>query len=92
MVILLFAAARKWLGPTRWAAVALVSTAILIVGALDTPINYLRPSLTRASKVKNVRLTPQLYRSLTWIRDHTSTGAVIAVNARSPVAFNYSAF
>ena len=36
-LVLLYAAGRRWLGPTRWGAAALVSAALLGVGALATP-------------------------------------------------------
>ena len=99
---LLYAAARRWIGPTRWAAGALVSAALLAVGALATPIDNLELAITNpAAAEQNLgkKMTPRLYGALTWIRDKTATDSVIAVNnqwwdaANSvPLEFIYSAF
>jgi hypothetical protein len=101
-LVVLYAAARRWIGPTRWGAIALVSGAVLVVGTLDTPIDYLQPAFSgQASKSLDLGrpLTPEVYRALSWIRDETPPDAVIAVNnqwidtARTvPLEFNYSAF
>jgi hypothetical protein len=99
---LLYAAARAWIAPGRWAAAALVSAAVLTVGALATPIDNLEPAISNPSAVaQNLgkKMTPGLYEALTWVREETPTDAVIAVNNqwidpanRAPLAFIYSAF
>jgi hypothetical protein len=101
-VALLYAAARRWIGPTRWAAGALVSAAVLAVGALATPINYLEPVLTNpgaAEKNLGKTMTPSLYGALTWVRDATPADSVVAVNNHwideanaLPLEFIYSGF
>jgi hypothetical protein len=100
-LVLLYAAARAWAG-SRWGAGALVSAAILAVGALATPIDNLEPVIsnpTAASQNLTKKMTPGLYGALTWIRDETPTDTVIAVNNqwidpgnKAPLAFIYSAF
>ncbi len=89
-------------GGSRWLAVATVSVCLLLVGALDTPVDYIEPAVTSssASSVALVKpLTPDLFRALTWVRRHTPANAVVAVNNqwfdrgnRVPLEFNYSAF
>jgi hypothetical protein len=101
-LLLLYAVARKWLGPTRWPAAALVCGAVLTVGALDTPLDSLVPTLANpglAAHNFGKPLTPELYRALTWIRDETPTDSVIAVNNqwidpanKASFEFDYSAF
>jgi hypothetical protein len=82
--------------------------AIVLVGALDTPLHtgvLIVPRL-RAGKplyardsVENRGLTPGLQPALTWVRAHVPTGAVLAVNnqysdpnRRVPTYYYYSAF
>ena len=101
-LVLLYAAARRWVGPGGWAAGALASGAVLAVGALATPIDNLEPAIsnpTAAAENLTKKMTPNLYGALTWIRDETPTDAVIAVNNqwvdpanRAPLEFIYSAF
>jgi hypothetical protein len=79
-----------------------VSGAVLVAGALDTPIDYLQPALTTpAGTTLDVRrpLTPEVYGALSWIREETPPDSVIAVNnqwvdagRRIPLEFDYSAF
>jgi hypothetical protein len=91
---LLYVVARRAAGGRRWAAVAAVCAAVLVVGLLDSPAIYLRRGLTNASAPLSPGrgLTPPLYEALSWVRDHTPTSSVIAVNTRSPIAFDYAAF
>jgi hypothetical protein len=96
-LLLLYVAARKWLTQGRWAAAALLTAALLTVGALDTPADRLWSSLTStpapAAPGKGVTaLTPLLYRALAWIRDRSPTDSVIAVNSQDRVTANYAAF
>ena len=92
---LLYLVARRWMGPTRWAAAALVSIAVILVGALDTPLKRIRPAL-RAASTDSGRVTPEVYEALEWIRDETPESAVIAVNNQltelGPYEFDYGAF
>jgi hypothetical protein len=99
---LLYAAARRWLGPTRWAAGAVVSAAVLAVGALATPLDNLEPALTDpAAAEENLgkEMTPGLHGALTWVRDTTPADSVVAVNNQwiddantIPLEFIYSGF
>jgi hypothetical protein len=97
---LLYATARRWIGPARWGALALLCGAVLVVGILDAPIGKLIPALTNApvTQEKGRRITPELYGALTWIRDNTPADSVIAVNDQytftftGPFEFDYSAF
>jgi hypothetical protein len=101
-LVLLYAAGRRWLGPGRWAAGALVSAALLGVGALATPFDNLKPALTSRAGAQvslGKTMSPELYRALTWIRDQTPTDAIVAVNNQwidpantVPLEFTYSAF
>jgi hypothetical protein len=99
-LVLFYFVARRWIGPGRWPAAALVTTALLIVGALATPLNYVVPAL-RSSSGPGVykEMSPAMYGALTWVRDHTPEDSVIAVNNQwiddanqVPLEFNYSAF
>jgi uncharacterized membrane protein len=99
-LVVLYAAARRLTGPTRWPAAALLCAAILAVGALATPIGSLWGSITDPDRqLAGKRVTPQLYEALRWIRDETPSGSVIAVNNHwidpnraAALAFDYSAF
>jgi hypothetical protein len=92
-LVLLYLGAKRWGGPTRWAAAALVSVARLLVGALDTPINSLSALTSRpVPPSEGRRMTPQIYDALRWIRDKSSPDTVIAVNNRNQLEFNYAAF
>ncbi len=95
---LLYGVARKSLESARWTAAALVSAALLAVGAIGTPVN-LEPALAHpvAAPTQGPRITPGLYAALTWIRGHTPPQSVIAVNNQfvafvGPFEFEYSAF
>jgi hypothetical protein len=99
----LLVAARRWLGPTRRIAGLVGCAALVAVGVLDAPGIYLGPALagtgTPAVSKRFMPVSPELYRSLAWIRDHTPPGAVLAVNNQwleagrtKPFDFDYSAF
>jgi hypothetical protein len=100
LLVLLYAAARVVVRSSRWPAVALVCAAVVAVGALDTPIDSLYGAVRGYGKIESgKRMTPELYRALTWVRDNTPTNAVIAVNNHwidptnvAPLAYQYSAF
>jgi hypothetical protein len=98
----LLVAARRWLAPT-WRAAGLIGCAAVVsVGVLDAPGIYLAPALAhRGTSVNKLfkPMSPELYRSLSWVRDRTAPGAVIAVNNQwlergraKPFEFDYSAF
>ena len=91
---LLYLAARRWIGPTRWPAAALVCFALLVAGVLDVPSSKLEPALSNPtpSVESGRRLTPELHRALVWIRRETPDDAVIAVNDGEALEFNYAAF
>jgi hypothetical protein len=91
-LVLLYAAARRWVGNTLWVPVALVTTAVLLVGAMDTPGNRVEPALSEAQPAAGARMTPYLYRALAWIRDRTPAASVIAVNNREALDFDHAAF
>jgi hypothetical protein len=100
-LILLYLAGRRWIGPTRWPAAALATVAILLVGALATPFDNLRAAVDGDSGGASLGkpMSPELYRGLVWIRENTSTDAVLAVNNQwidsadaVPLEFIYSAF
>jgi hypothetical protein len=102
-VALLYVIARRRLGPTRWPAASLACAAVLTVGFLDAPGDYLAPAVARKGDVVVdplfKPLSVELYRSLAWVRDHTPSSAVLAVNNQwlgrartAPYEFNYSAF
>lgn len=101
-LVLLYLAGRRWLGPTRWGAGAVVTVALLGVGTLATPFNYLKPALGDSSGAATglgKAMSPGLYEALAWIRDETPTSSVIAVNNQwidpanqAPLEFIYSAF
>jgi hypothetical protein len=67
---------------------------ILVVGALDTPVNKLASAFHTHKKTPPTgrRLTPELYDALTWIRSHSDSQAVIAVNNAEALEFGYAAF
>ena len=89
----LYVAAQRWLGGGRWTAGALIVGVLLIIGILDTPINKLEPSLTRAEAGTETgrRVTPELYEALSWIRHNTPPDSVIAVNNGEALEFDYPA-
>jgi hypothetical protein len=101
-LVLLYAAGRRWLGPRRWGAAALVSVALLGVGALATPIDSLKPAIADSGSEGvgiGKTMTPGLYGALDWIRDETPDDSVVAVNNQwidpgnqAPLEFIYSAF
>jgi hypothetical protein len=80
---LLYAMARAWLRPNRWVAPLLVAGALVAVGALDKPVDTLKPALVNPPEeaTSGRRLTPALHRALVWIREATPTDAVLAVNS-----------
>ena len=98
----LYLAGRQWLGPTRWPAAFLCSLAVVAVGALATPFDYLRPALADLSGESGSlgkQMSPGLYSGLDWIRENTPDDAVVAVNNQwtdeantVPLEFIYSAF
>jgi hypothetical protein len=102
LLILLYAAGRRWLGPTRWGAAALVSAALLGVGALATPIDSLKPAIAGSTGTGvdlGKTMSPGLYDALVWIRDETPVDSVVAVNNQwidtndqVPLEFIYSGF
>jgi hypothetical protein len=94
MLTLLFLTARWWVDGGRWTAAALVCGALLVIGLLDTPINKLEPSLSRSGAATEAgrRVTPELYRAMSWIRDKTPSDSVIAVNNGEALEFDYPAF
>lgn len=95
-LLLLYLVARAWIGPSRWPAAALVSLALILVGALDTPLQRIRPALTSTTAEEGVTMTPELHNALVWIRENSSEDAVLAVNnqvtAGGPYEFSYGAF
>lgn len=100
-LVLLYWAGRRWVGPTRWPAAALVTLALLMVGALATPFDNLKAAVSGDSGGVSLgtTLSPDLYAALRWIREDTPTDAVIAVNNpwvdaanTVPLAYMYSAF
>ena len=103
VLALLYLAARRWIGPTRWAAAALVSAALLAVGALATPIDNLKPAITDPALAaenlgKNDDPRP-LRRAWHGSAMRRRPSAVIAVNNQwidpanlVPLEFIYSAF
>jgi hypothetical protein len=98
LLALMYVAARRWAGPTRWAATALVCGAVIAVGMLDVPMGWLVPGLANPPDAPQVgkRLTPEIYDALRWIRDNTPSDAVLAVNnqytSAGPFEFDYAAF
>jgi hypothetical protein len=98
---LLYLIGRRWMGPTRWPAAAMVTAALVLVGAFATPFDNLRAAVENAPGGASLGkpMSPGLYRGLTWIRDNTPTDSVLAVNNQwidaadtVPLEFNYSAF
>ena len=92
-MVLLYLAARRWIGPSRWPAAALCTGAVILVGALSAPFGYLVPAVdpAEAQPVRRI-LTPDLYRAMLFLRENTSADAVFAVNDDDLANFNYSAF
>jgi hypothetical protein len=96
--------ARAWRGTLQAMAVG----AVVLVGALDTPLHTghfivsglrSRQTLYASDSPLAQGLTPGLQRALAWIREHTPSDAVIAVNnqfsdahRQSPDYYYYSAF
>jgi hypothetical protein len=101
-IVALWFAGRRLLPPGRWGAAALVTAALILVGALATPFDYLRPGIQGASAASSgfgKQVDPGLFDALAWIRDETPTDAVIAVDNQwidegntVPLEFAYSAF
>jgi hypothetical protein len=97
-LVLLYVAARRIIGPPRWAAAALVCGALVLVGTFDAPLGKVGPRLFNppGGTPTGKGVTPGIYAALTWIRDHTPTDSVIAVNNQwtinGPFEFDYSAF
>ncbi len=92
-LVLLLVAARLWVRPWAWIGAATVSVTIILAGALDTPLEQVEPALrSRVTPNSGKRLTPGLYEALTWIRDSTPTGSVIATNNLEAFEFDPAAF
>ena len=76
-----------------WTVAALATAGVLLVGALDIPLNQVEPKLTRATSAETGRrTTPALYRALTWIRSNSPAGSTIAVNNGEALEFAHAAF
>ena len=92
----LYLVARRWAGPARWAAAALVCAAVVLVGTLDTPLQKLRPAIVSSDTSVGRVMSPQMFGALVWLRDATQDDAVIAVNNQvnelGPYEFTYGAF
>jgi hypothetical protein len=90
----LYVVARRLLHPSRWAAGALVSAALLVAGIADIPVTTLRPGLDHPPRAvtSGKRMTPELYHALRWISASTPADALIAVNNRDALQFAYPAF
>ena len=73
---------------------ALACALIIGAGTLATPVERLVPALTDPAPRSTARtgLTPDLLAGLAWIRDHTSTDDVVAVNNPGIFEFQYAAF
>lgn len=93
-LVALYASARRWLGPQPWAALVLVSGAVLSVAVLDAPVDHVKPALANppSPPARGRRMTPELYGALTWIRDRTAPSSVIAANNAYMFEFDYAAF
>lgn len=93
------------LGGRSWRLLAPVA-AVLMLGALDLPLDHARPVANRLLHgdplyaASTAGLTNDLYRGLAWLRDETPEDAVIAVSnqyeydvtSRYPSYYWYSAF
>ena len=94
----IYLAGRRILGPSPWPAAILVCGGILAVGALDKPVDTLKPGLfdPPGEATAGRRVTPDLYRALEWVRDETPDDAVVAVNSHlteiGPFEFVYGGF
>ncbi len=86
-------ACSRWLRGGRWIGAGVVTLVVLAAGALDRPIELRRSGFgTTAPVTEGRRLTPELHRALTWIRDSTPDDAVVAVNNGEALEFGYAAF
>jgi hypothetical protein len=95
-LLALYFLSRRWLGPARWPAVALVCGGVILVGAVDIPAQNVRPALAASVPSQADAMSAELYGALTWIRDETSAESVIAVNDQQseigPYEFDFGAF
>lgn len=95
-LVLLIPAAYVFLAPARWWAGALISAALLIVGAIGTFSNYIIPALASTTTPQqwtaSETLAPGKFAALSWIRDNTPTDSVVAVNNSDPYNFTYAGF
>jgi hypothetical protein len=73
-----------------------VCGAVVLVGAIDIPVQKIRPALSASIAPDADVMSPELYDALTWIRDETPQESVIAVNDQmteiGPYEFDFGAF
>ena len=90
--IILLVALGSRLRHGRSVAVRVATAMILVAGLLYTPLELVHRPLRPVATVNGRRITPQLYRAMAWIRDHTPGETVIAVNNAEALDFDYAAF
>lgn len=75
-------------------AATVVCTCLVVSGALAVPVDRVIPSLKdqEPSTDQRLLLTPGLDQALTWIRENTDSGAVVAISNPAPLSFDYAAF
>lgn len=90
--IILLVALGSRLRHGRWVAVRVATAVIVMAGFLYVPLYLVRRPLRPVATVTGYRITPQLYRAMAWIRDHTPEETVIGVNNAEALDFDYAAF
>ncbi len=97
LAALALAARRVCPARAGWSMGAFLTVALLVVGVIGTVSNIVVPALQgrpapQEAMASQSTLTPGRLAALDWIRDHTPTGAVLAVNNSDPFNFQYAAF
>lgn len=92
-LVVLVVLCSRWLRHGRWVAAGVVTSVVLVAGALDRPVELARSGVrTKEPVAAGRRWTPELYDAMAWIRDNTPGDAVVAVNNAEALEFGYAAF
>ncbi len=93
LLVVVALVARAKLTPATLAA-TVVCTCLVSVGALSVPVDRVIPSLQDQGPSSDQRflLTPGLDQALSWVRDNTDPGAIVAISNPAPLSFDYAAF
>lgn len=91
-LVLLYLAARRW-GASTWLPPALVTGAVVWLGAMSVPFSFLLPSARgEREAILGIPLAVAEARAFVWIREEIPYDSVIAINTEDKLQFNASAF